>query len=317
MKRKVEPNEIYTERVYDAPVQAVWEAWTDPAKVEKWWGPRGFCLTTHSKDLRDGGHWHYTMHGPDGTDFPNKTFYHEVRECQKLVYDHGANDEQPPLFRVTALFSVSDGKTLLQLTMKLATPEAAESIRKFIKQAGGNATWDRLAEHLSETLNGETSFVINRSYSASVQDIYRAWTNPAQLCKWLPPSGFTMEFLDSDIRKGGRCLSRMSNGDGISFCVKLDYLECSPSRIIYMQTFCDENGQATKHPGLQEFPESLLQNVSISEEEDGMTRVTLTTTPFGSPSPGELKVFLDIRDSMTTGWTHSLDVLEFMLTPES
>lgn len=310
MKRKIEPNEIYIERVYDASVQAVWEAWTDPVKVEKWWGPRGFTLTTHSKDLRVGGHWHYTMHGPDGTDYPNKTFYHEVEECRKLVYDHGANDTQPPLFRVTALFSDLSGKTKLQLTMALASPEAAASIRQFIKQAGGNATWDRLAEYLNETGRGQLCFVIHRSFSASAQVLFDAWTTPEKLCKWLPPTGFRMECLEADIRSGGRCLSRMSNEEGVSFCVQMDYVACSPTRIIYTQKFCDEQGNPARHPGMPEFPETLVQTISFAEEDDGMTRVTLITTIAGTPSIGEIQMFLNIRSQMTTGWNASFDALE-------
>src|SRR6478752_3467991 len=82
-------SEIRITRVYDAPVDAVWDAWTDPAQAAQWWGPRGFTLTTHAKDLRVGGHWTYTMHGPDGADFHNKTKYFEVEPQRKLVYDHG------------------------------------------------------------------------------------------------------------------------------------------------------------------------------------------------------------------------------------
>ena len=88
----------------------MWDAWTDPEQVAQWWGPRGFTLTTHSKDLRTGGHWNYTMHGPDGTDYPNTTKYLEVEKHAKLVYDHGANDDRPPLFRVTVLFSERQAK---------------------------------------------------------------------------------------------------------------------------------------------------------------------------------------------------------------
>ncbi len=310
MRRKIQPNEIYIERVYDATVEAVWDAWTDPAKVEKWWGPRGFTLTTHSKDLRPGGHWHYTMHGPDGTDYPNKTYYHEVEKARKLVYDHGANDHQPPLFRVTAVFSEVDGGTKLQLTMELASPEAAEAIKKFVKQAGGNATWDRLAEFLADRHQGQASFVINRSFPASVDAVYRAWTTPEQLCSWLPPTGFNMVCIQADIRPGGRCLARMEGEGGISFCAQFDYLECTPEKIVYTQRFCTEAGQPAKHPGLPEFPESLLNVVRIVEEEDGMTRVTLTTVPCGKPTPVELKVFMDIRGSMTLGWSASFDALE-------
>lgn len=105
MVAKNKSNEIRIIRIYDAPVEAVWDAWTDPEQVAKWWGPRGFTLTTHSKDLRVGGHWHYTMHGPDGTDYVNTTKYFEVEPQKKLVYDHGGHEDRPPLFRVTALFS--------------------------------------------------------------------------------------------------------------------------------------------------------------------------------------------------------------------
>src|SRR5262249_18030315 len=122
---KNKSNEIHITRVYDAPVETVWDAWTDPKQVAKWWGPRGFTITTHSKDLREGGRWIYTMHGPDGTDYPNDTLYHVVEKHSKLVYDHGANDNRPPLFRVTVLFSEVDGKTKMEMSMALATPEAA------------------------------------------------------------------------------------------------------------------------------------------------------------------------------------------------
>src|SRR3954447_21443802 len=155
MSTKNKSNEIRITRVYDAPVEAVWDAWTNPEQVAQWWGPRGFTLTTHSKDLRPGGSWAYTMHGPDGTDYPNKTVFLEVEKHAKLVYDHGANDDRPPMFRVTVRFTpLGQGakeKTKMEMVMTLATPEAAKQTRKFIKDAGGNSTWDRLAEYLDKS----------------------------------------------------------------------------------------------------------------------------------------------------------------------
>src|ERR1700723_2036549 len=117
MPAKNKSNEIKITRLYDAPRQAVWEAWTDPKQTAQWWGPRGFTLTTHSKDLRSGGSWRYTMHGPDGVDYPNCTQYIEIEECAKLVYDHAGNDDRPPLFRVTVLFSSVEGKTKMDMSM--------------------------------------------------------------------------------------------------------------------------------------------------------------------------------------------------------
>src|SRR3954462_8581086 len=129
---KSSSNEIRLIRVYDAPVRDVWDAWTDPQRVAQWWGPRGFSLTTHSKDLRPGGHWSYTMHGPDGVNYENRTKYFEVEKHKKLVYDHGGGDDRPPLFRVTVLFYKVSGQTKMEMSMALATPEAADDTRKFI-----------------------------------------------------------------------------------------------------------------------------------------------------------------------------------------
>jgi len=187
MGAKNKSNEIKLTRIYEAPVQAVWDAWTDPKQVAQWWGPRGFTLTTSSKDLRPGGSWIYMMHGPDGTDYPNKTLYHEVVEFKKLVYDHGANDDHPALFRVTVLFSEVEGGTKMEMTMTLPTPEAAEETRKFIKQAGGNSTWDRLAEYLKKEDSGKEEFVITRSFEAPLSVLVKMWMEPQHFSKWLPP----------------------------------------------------------------------------------------------------------------------------------
>src|SRR3954451_7816303 len=156
---KSKSNSIQITRVYDAPVKAVWDAWTDPKQVAQWWGPRGFTITTHSKDLRTGGSWKYTMHGPDGVDYPNTTKYLEVEKYSRLVYDHGGNDDRPPLFRVTVVFTDIKGKTKMDMSMALPTPEAAEDTKKFIKKAGGNSTWDRLGEYLAKKLSDKELFV--------------------------------------------------------------------------------------------------------------------------------------------------------------
>src|SRR4051794_11581628 len=177
-KTNSKSNEIRITRVYDAPVKAVWDAWTDPKKAAHWWGPRGFTITTHSKDLRAGGHWAYTMHGPDGVDYPNKTLYLEVENHAKLVYDHGGNDDRPPMFRVTVTFAEAKGKTTMDMRMTLPTPEAARETEGFIRKAGGNSTWDRLAEYLEEGSTGKTKFVINRSFNAPLDLVYEMWTDP-------------------------------------------------------------------------------------------------------------------------------------------
>jgi uncharacterized protein YndB with AHSA1/START domain len=311
MPVKSKSNEIKITRVYDAPVQAVWDAWTDPAQAAQWWGPRGFTITTHGKDLRPGGHWSYTMHGPDGVDYPNKTIYLEVEERRKLVYDHGGNDDQPPMFRVTVLFSEDKGKTTMDMRMTLPTPEAAEAARKFVKQAGGNATWDRLAEYVEKTRSDKDLFVINRSFEVPVETLFKMWSDPKHLSKWLPPRGFDMEFIRCDIKSGGSSLYRMYNQSGMNMYGRAHYIEVDPpKRLVYTQQFCDEKDNLSRHPAAPTWPATMLTVVEFTSEGPEQSRVTVNWECHGETTPEELATFIQGRAGMTIGWTGSFDKLE-------
>lgn len=313
MAARSSSNEIRITRVYDAPVRAVWDAWTDPEQVGKWWGPRGFTLTTHSKDLRAGGSWRYTMHGPDGVDWPNMTTYHVVEPLRKLVYDHGGTDATPPLFRVTVTFTESFGKTTMDLIFALETPEAATQIAKHIKQVGGNATWDRLAEHLEETSTGRRPFVINRTLDAPLARVYEMWTNPEHLARWLPPAGTRMHFLRSEIAVGKSTLFVITGSHG-TMHVRAEYLTLEPSqRIVYTQRFVDAQERLASAPGADVWPATLLTTVTFSAEAPDRTRVTLTCEPHGEATPTEIAAFVAERPGMTLGWTGSFDALEALL----
>lgn len=314
MPGKGRSNEIRISRVYDAPVKMVWNAWTDPKQVAQWWGPRGFTITTHSKDLRPGGHWAYTMHGPDGTDYENKTLYHEVEVYSRLVYDHGGNDDRPPLFRVTATFAEVKGRTRMELSFTLPTPEAAEQTREFIKKAGGDSTWDRLAEYLAEELTGAQMFVINRSFDAPIETMFRMWTDPAHVSAWLAPTGFTMTYLRADIRPGASALWRMTNGEDITMYGRAEYREITPPhRIVYVQSFCDKDETISRHPKAPTWPAYMLTQVTLTEEGPDRTRVTIEWAPYGEATRAEIDTFVAGRAGMTAGWTGSFDKLDAVL----
>ena len=303
-------SELHLTRVYRAPRSLVWKVWTEPDHVAQWWGPRGYTLTHHSKDLRVGGSWVYTMHGPDGVDYPNCTRYFEVIEEEKLVYDHGSDGQSKPLFRVTVTFQDVEEGTQMDMTMAFESVEAARTAGEFIRKAGGNSTWDRLAEYLDQKTEGVDSFVIQRSFAAPRDLLFKLWTQPEHLAHWLPPAGATMEYLEADIRPGGGAFYRMDHPGGRLYG-RVEYHQINaPECLSYSQMFCDEKKGPGHHPMLPVFPDRLAIRVTFALEGAEHTRVTLNCRPEGQVSAAELAAFLQIRDGMTGGWTGSFDKLD-------
>lgn len=142
--------EIKVERLFDAPRDLVFKAWSDPEHLIKWWGPRGFTNTFHTFNMTPGGIWKYVMHGPDGTDYDNLISFIEVVVPEKLVYHHGSGKENDPFhFHVTVTFEDHGHQTLL--TMKSVFPTAAmrdQVVREFGALEGANQTLDKLGELL-------------------------------------------------------------------------------------------------------------------------------------------------------------------------
>jgi len=313
MATKAKENEIHFIRYYDAPVKAVWDAWTDPAQAAHWWGPRGFTITTHSKDLRPGGHWTYTMHGPDGVDYPNKTIYLEVEDQAKLVYDHGGNDDRPPLFRVTVIFSEEAGKTKMEMTMALPSKEAAAQTEIFIRKAGGYSTWDRLGEYLEKEGSGKEIFIISRGFDAPVEAVFDAFSDPKQLAQWLSPTGTTMEFFEADIRSGGQSFYKMGN-EQFTMYGRARYIAVErPHRLVYTQQFADKEGNVARHPFSPSWPETMLTEITFTATGENKTLVTVKWQVTGPTTAEELQTFINGRTSMTGGWTGSFDKLEAYL----
>jgi uncharacterized protein YndB with AHSA1/START domain len=143
---------IVTTRVFDAPRELVFAAWTDPRHLVQWWGPDGFTTTTRSIDVRPGGVWRFIMHGPDGRDYENRITYHEIVRPERLTYSHdGGEDEsvEPVEFHTTVTFEDIGGRT--RLTMHALFPSAAMRDRvakEYGAVEGARQHLERLAAHL-------------------------------------------------------------------------------------------------------------------------------------------------------------------------
>jgi uncharacterized protein YndB with AHSA1/START domain len=140
--------EIVLERVFDAPRELVWRAYTEVEHLVHWWGPDGFTTTYHEFDLRPGGIAKFIMHGPDGKDWPNKMWFREVVKPERLVYGHG--DFERPWFDVTATFEARGKQTLFVARMLFATAAECAAKKQFGAVEGGRQSHNRLAQYLRE-----------------------------------------------------------------------------------------------------------------------------------------------------------------------
>jgi uncharacterized protein YndB with AHSA1/START domain len=93
--------QIVTTRIFDAPREVVFNAWTDPEHLVHWRGPKGFTNTCQEFDMRPDGIWRFVMHGPDGVDCKNKSIFVEVVKPARIVFQHVSG----PQVQVTATFA--------------------------------------------------------------------------------------------------------------------------------------------------------------------------------------------------------------------
>jgi uncharacterized protein YndB with AHSA1/START domain len=137
-------SEIISTREFDAPREHVFQAWTAPELLARWWGPEGFTNTFHEFDLRPGGTWRFVMHGPNGVDYPNHNVFAEIVPRERIVLDHLSNPE----FRVTATFEDLEGRTRLTFRQRFKNIEEFERIKTFCVEAN-EQNFDRLGEVLA------------------------------------------------------------------------------------------------------------------------------------------------------------------------
>lgn len=121
--------EIVITRVIDAPRERVWQAWTTPEELKQWWGPEGFTNTFHEIDMHEGGVWRFTMHGPDGVEYPNRIIFTEIDEPKRLVYTHDSDKENDPeQFQSTITFEETENKTTITMRSLFATASQRDEV---------------------------------------------------------------------------------------------------------------------------------------------------------------------------------------------
>ena len=158
--KNTQERELVITRIFDAPRELVWKAWTEPERVMRWWGPKIFTSPSCKIDLRVGGKYLFCMRSPEGKDYWSTGVYREIVPLEKIVCMdnfadekgnvvpasyYGMSGEWPSELLVTVTFEEHEGKT--KLTLQHAGIPAGEN-RKLAKQ-GWNESFDKLAESLT------------------------------------------------------------------------------------------------------------------------------------------------------------------------
>jgi uncharacterized protein YndB with AHSA1/START domain len=140
--------ELVISRAFDAPRSLVFKAWTEPERLVRWWGPRGFTLPACKMDLRPGGSFRFRMRSPEGTDHWLRGVYREIVEPERLVFTWAWEDaEGNPGHEtmVTVTFVEQGAKTRLVMHQAIFESDTARDAH----EEGWTSGLERLAEYLA------------------------------------------------------------------------------------------------------------------------------------------------------------------------
>jgi uncharacterized protein YndB with AHSA1/START domain len=160
--RKGQEEQVLITRVFDAPRDLVFKAWTDCERLMRWWGPKGFTTPLCKIDLRPEGVFHNCMRSPEGRDYCGKGVYREIVEPERITYtdffvDEGGNPvpatyygispDWPQETLVTVTFAEDQGQTMLTLQHSLGSVPASE---RDLCHQGWSESLDKLAGDLAK-----------------------------------------------------------------------------------------------------------------------------------------------------------------------
>jgi uncharacterized protein YndB with AHSA1/START domain len=312
--------ELIVTRLFDAPRELVWKAWTEPERTMRWWGPKGFTSPVSRIDLRVGGEYLNCMRSSDGKDFWSKGVYREIVVPERLVMTDSFADENgntvpasyygmskdfPLEMLIRVMFEEHDGKTKLTLR-HIGMPSGSDS--EGAKQ-GWNESFDKLAEYLEAeksivsgknapkfTFPSDREVIITRIFDAPRELVFKKSTDPDLIPQWWGPKRYTTTVEKMDVRPGGVLRFIQRDQDGKKYAFNGIYREIvPPEREVHTFEF-------------EGMPGHVILETSMFEEFEGKTKLTV------------IDLFQTIEDrdgmfnsGMKEGATESMDRLEELL----
>ena len=303
-------------RVFDAPRDLVWKAWTDPAMQMQWMGPRGFKTIELDMPKTPGAPWRRTMEGSvPATGAAVKLKQHgtvrEVKPPELLVYsfawdvpsDVGLSNMDFEENIVTVQLEQRGSQTVMTFTQSpFLSASACEG-----HTGGWNSAFDKFAEFLTAEQPGRvpdpnavpTELHLHRFFDAPRDLVFAAWTTPEMLAQWWAPNGFTVPRCEFEGKSGGKIYLEMKAPDGTVYPMSGHVIEFyAPYRFHYIASPLDKNGKTIFE----------TWNSVFLEEKNGGTDVTLDVHVISMTDAAPMYL-----RGMKEGWSQCLEKMAQLL----
>jgi uncharacterized protein YndB with AHSA1/START domain len=322
--------ELTLERIFEAPRELVWKAWTDPELFMRWWGPARFSCPSCKIDLRVGGKYLACMRSPEGKEYWTVGVYREIAPPSLLVMTNHFSDDKGNVVPSEYYGHSPDAGKEMVLTVRLQELEGKKRTKLILTHSGLSKLspeeredveqgWTESLDKQGEILEGgeapatrtnmpRTRFtaepgkqevLITREFDAPKELVFRAFTDPVLYVKWLGPKGYSMKLEKFEPRSGGSWRYIHKNPEGIAFGFHGVYHEVRAPDLM-IDTF--------EFEGLPEKGHVSLEVLRLEEISGNRTRLTIHS------------VFLSVADrdgmvssGMEEGLNDSMDRLTELL----
>lgn len=269
-------------RVFDAPREKVWKAWTDPEELKKWWGPKHFTSPFSKIDLRAGGKYLHCMRGPDGKDYWSTGVYREIVPMERLVATDSFADEKGDVvpashygmagdFPLELIVTVTFEKTGARTKMIVRHEGLPAGLVRELTETGWNESFDKLADRIVPddrtriiAERGKQEVVATRVYDAPRDLLFKAHTDRNLIPQWWGPARLTTTIDKLEAKPGGLWRFVQRDASGSTYAFHGVYHELSHGRIVCTFEFEGMPGRVS------------LDSVTF-EEAGGKTKLTEKT----------------------------------------